>query len=82
MRTFKLTTAQGLEICVDCDELFEDVRGDSLMAKRNGLPVHVFPRTSVLCWEEVVPTAAPAPRSKKPPRSVFHKRSRDRDLTA
>ena len=75
MKTYKLTTTQGVEICVECDELREDHTRNILKAKRNGRILQVFARPSVLCWEEIQGTRDPATLPENPVAAVPLERS-------
>lgn len=62
MKRYEITTTDGQEIRVSCDELREALLEGTLVAKRGGKIIHQFPRGSVLCWSEI--------SGKKPRRSV------------
>lgn len=53
MKRYEITTTDGQEIRVDCDELREALLEGTLVATRDGEIIHQFPRGSILCWSEI-----------------------------
>ena len=53
MKRYEITTTDGQEIRVSCDELREALLEGTLVATRDGEIIHQFPRGSVLCWSEI-----------------------------